>query len=1502
MRLAGVPRLRYVDISHSQGPAFTARMEFRILGPLEALDGRQRIALGGTKRRAVLALLLLHANEPLSTDRMIDELWGDEPPAAAAKTLQVHISRLRKALGGGAPRDVVVTRGHGYELQLDVEHLDARRFERLLAEGRSQLELRDPDAALAPLEQALALWRGPALADLAYEPFAQGHITRLEELRAAANERLIEAKLMLGRHVEVIGQLETLVDEYPYREGLRAQLMLAFYRADRQADALQAYQDARRALVDELGIEPGERLRELERGILAQDPELAVPVMAPDGDGPDAPAPGELPTGVVTFVLTDIEASSGLWEADAGAMAAALELHDELIARTGEAHGGRVLKTKGEGDSTLTVFPRATDAVAAAAEVQAALAAVSWPGGLELKVRIAVHTGEAHEREGDFFGPALNRAGRLRALAQGGATLLSQATTEIVRDHLPPGAELIDLGRRQLRGLSRPENVYELRVRDQATLMATAQEQRKTVTVLFACAAASAPQGVRLDPEVRRRVMSPFWMDMRAALERHGGTVEPYPGDTLMAVFGVPVLHEDDALRAVRAAAEIHAALPHVGGEAAPPDGIRVTIRVGVGTGEVIAASPGSQQPLAAGEAVNIAKTLEELAESAEVLIDEETHRRLRNSVKAEPVERRESRSGDRIEAHRLIGVQAEAAGRVSRLDSPLVGRDRQLATLSALFTDAVSDRTCHLVTVLGTAGVGKSRLAQEFIDGLGDRASVVRGRCLPYGDGITYWPLAEVVRGMTPDASKMSAAAIESQLAGEPKADLIAAGIADAVGVGGPEGGSSEQIFWSARRLFEVVAGRRPLVVVFDDLHWAEPTFLDLVEHVADLSRDVPIVILCMARPELLDERPGWGGGKLNATSILLKPLGENDTQELIANLLSRGTLPADTAARIAAATEGIPLFAEELIAMLIDDGLLRRENGHWAVSDELTELPVPPTIHALLAARLEGLPDHEQALLAHASVEGTQFHRGALDELTPEFLAPDVERSLAALVRRDLIRPDRSTFVDDDAFRFRHVLIRDAAYRSLPKEGRAELHQRFTEWLERTAGSRLGAFDEIAGYHLEQAYRLVEELGTNGEGEALAARAATHLEAAGLTALARSDHTGAVGLLERSAALFADDAASRARLLPEFGVALIEAGRLADAEQALADGSRAATTVGDERAGAHVVVQQQLLRLRRGESTDPGAAAAVIERAMPVFQREDDALGLCRVLHLRASLHWMNAQAGKAGEAWEQAAAHASRAGAEHERIEILGWIASSHLYGPTPVAEAVRRCDSIRSEVSGNPAAAAHVLEPLATLHAMEGRFDRARELLATSDAAFQELGHTLTFAVSHSAAEVELLAGDPVAAERSLRRGYDAVEDTGDRAMLSTTAAMLAQALLAQGRDGEAERFAELSEELAADDDLITQVLWRSARARALAGRGEVEEAARLARRAVALAKRSDFVNDQADVLVDLAVVDRQAGHLEHARAALTESLRLYERKGNTVAAGRARAELAALAAF
>ena len=712
---------------------------------------------------------------------------------------------------------------------------------------------------------------------------------------------------------------------------------------------------------------------------------------------------------------------------------------------------------------------------------------------------------------------------------------------------------------------------------------------RKIVTVVFSDLVDSTSLSVQFDPEALKGLMSRYFEEMSGVVERHGGIVEKYIGDAVLAVFGIPVLHEDDALRAVRAAAEMREALEVLNESLESTWGVRLAARIGVNTGEVIAGDHSQGHLFVTGEAVNVAKRLEEAAATGEILIGEETHELVRDAVLVEPGGRRASKRAETIDALRLVAVLGHGDGHARRFDSPLVGRERQLGALRTVYENAASDRACHLLTVLGTAGVGKSRLVQEFVAALGDEVTVLKGRCLPYGEGVTYWPLAEVVRELARTAGRsleQSAAVIAAQLEGEEKAELIAERVTETLGLGGPGGGRSEETFWAVRKLFEALARGRPLVVVFDDLQWAEPTFLDLVEHVADFSRDVPIVLVCTARSELLDRRPGWGGGKLNATSILLEPLSDDESRQLISNLLDRAPLPAETESRIAEAVEGNALFAQELVAMLIDDGLLRLENDHWVASRDLSELPVPSTIHALLAARLEALPAEERAVITRASVEGPVFHRGAVSELSAGSLDPTLDSGLMALVRRDVIRPDHGSFAGEEAYRFRHVLIRDAAYRSLPKTARADLHERFADWLERTAEGHLREYEEIVGYHLEQAFRYRQALGTiDPNAVSLATRAAEWLESAGRRALARSDLSAAIGLLERAADLLTLDDAGRAALLPELGAALIEAGRLAEAESLLAEAQRLAAAAEDDCAESHALVQQQFLQLLRVE-----------------------------------------------------------------------------------------------------------------------------------------------------------------------------------------------------------------------------------------------------------------------------------------------------------------------------
>jgi class 3 adenylate cyclase len=708
------------------------------------------------------------------------------------------------------------------------------------------------------------------------------------------------------------------------------------------------------------------------------------------------------------------------------------------------------------------------------------------------------------------------------------------------------------------------------------------RDVRKTVTILFADVVDSSRLSHALDPEAFRDLLARYFGELSAIVRRHGGSVEKYIGDAIMAVFGVPLLHEDDALRAVRAAVEIRDSLVALNRELETGWGVRLANRIGVNTGEVIAGDHTLGHMFVTGEAVNVAKRLEAAATPNEILIGRATHVLVRDAVVVEPSGPRALGHGRTIEALTVIRIRAHAPGLARRSDTPFVGRERQISLLATVFAQVASERACRLLTVFGGAGVGKSRLVREFRSRLaGGGVTVLNGRCLPYGEGITYWPLAEIVREITraegADPGEQSAATLRALLAGDPKAERIADSLAKALGLlASAGGGTSEETFWAARRLFEALARAGPVVLVLDDLHWAEPTFLDLIDHVADFARESPILIIGLARPELLEVRPDWGEGKVNASSIHLEPLDEAECRELIANLLDRVPLPPAAEARIAGAAEGNALFVEELVAMLVDEGLLTREGGRWIASPDLAELPVPSSIHTLLAARLEGLPADERAILTTAAVEGAVFHRGAVADLACH--APDsaLDHVLQALLRRDLIRRDAADFTGEEAYRFRHGLIRDAAYRSLTKNARADLHERYAAWLERSAEDRLREYEEIVGYHFEQAFRYRVVLGArNSRADALAALACERLEAAGRRALVRSDLPAAIGLLERVSRLLATDDPRRTPLLAEIGAALIRCGRLTEAGQVLGEAERLAAAATDERAASHVLVQ---------------------------------------------------------------------------------------------------------------------------------------------------------------------------------------------------------------------------------------------------------------------------------------------------------------------------------------
>jgi predicted ATPase/class 3 adenylate cyclase len=1274
-------------------------MEFRMLGPLEVADGGRGVALGGAKQRTLLGVLLLHAGEVVPVERLVDELWGERPPGSSAKLVQGYVSGLRRALGAGSEA-LLSTHAPGYALRPGPDQLDLLAFERLLGEARSAAE---PAAAAERMRAALAVWRGPALANVVFEGHAQHEAESLNARRLAALGERIDLDLELGRDAALVGELEALVAEHPFRERLRAQLMLALYRSGRQADALRAYQDARRRLVDELGLEPGQELQQLERRILAHDPSLdaARPAAAP------APEPAAAP-------------------------------------------------------------------------------------------------------------PAR-----------------------------PPASRRV----------------------------------RKSVTAVFCDVVEWSALAARLDPESLHDVQARYHQATAAVLQRHGGSVEKFIGDAAVAVFGVPVVHEDDALRAVRAAAEIRAAVAALNDALERDWGVRLTVHTGVNTGEVMTGDVAAGHSLATGDAVVVAARLQQAAPPGEILLGDETYRLVRDAVDAEAVEPLLLKGREEpVVAWRLIGLAVEEPSLRGTALAPVVGRSAELAALRAAFERAVAERTCRLVTVLGPPGIGKSRLARELVDSMSG-ARVVVGRCMPYGEGITFWPLAEIVRELAGDDPTTGLAEL---MRGDDRASLIAERIAGAAGLGG-SAGPPEETFWAVRKLFERLAREQPLIVVVDDVHWAEPTLLDLIEYLVGFTSDVPVFVLCLARPELLQVRPEWAAPSPAATLIALEPLSGDESRELLTHLQGRHALPERALGRVVEAAEGNPLFLEQL-------HVFQAEQGGAAH-------PIPPSIHALLSARIERLAPDERTVLERASIEGRTFHLGALSALLPEELSTGLPTLLMALVRMEFIRSDGTRMPGDEAFRFRHLLIRDAAYGALPKQVRSDLHERYAAWLEGAAGEGLSELEDVVGYHLEQAFRYRQELGTvDAAASDLAARAAAVLASAGHRALRRGDVSAAIGLLGRAAALLPANARARLELLPDLGLALTEAGELARAEEVLIEAEREAGASGEVGIELNALIERAALHLLSDPESDMQELLAAVEGSLTVLAELGDDRGQGRGWYLIGLVRglWAGRQ-GVAETALARALTHVRRTGDTRQEAEILNRLAFAASSGPTPLPEAIARCEAILDEAAGDPMLEAGALRWLAPLEARRSRFDHARELVTQATERYEELGMTLMAVTARAfgRADIELLAGEQATAEDELRRAYDALGEMGEQRYRSSVAAYLARPLYAQGRYEEAERFTRLSEETAADDDPWSQVLFRTTRAKVLARRELHAEAEVLATEALALVEETDLLDLTGDTLLDLAEVLRLGGREPEAAACVERALACYTAKGNDVSAGRAR---------
>jgi class 3 adenylate cyclase/tetratricopeptide (TPR) repeat protein len=984
------------------------------------------------------------------------------------------------------------------------------------------------------------------------------------------------------------------------------------------------------------------------------------------------------------------------------------------------------------------------------------------------------------------------------------------------------------------------------------TISSAPRAQRKTVTVLFCDVTGSTAMGERLDPESLRQVMRRYFDAARKVIEQHGGTVEKFIGDAVMAVFGVPVLHEDDALRAVRAAVGLRDALTMLNSDLERDYGTTVTVRTGVNTGQVVT---GTEERLATGDAVNLAARLEQAAAPGEIVIGPETWRLVRDAVTIEPLAPLELKGKSLpVSAYRVVALGAEVRDTGHRIEGPMVGRGTQIRMLNDAFANVVDGRSCSMFTVLGAAGVGKTRLITEFLGGID--ATYLHGRCLSYGEGITYWPVIAMVKQLLSGPAGEAAALLERDGA-------VSAPIQALLGDASITTSSTE-IAWAVRKLLEAAAVAKPLVILFDDVHWGEPTLLDLIEHIGDFSRGAPILVLCLGRPELLDRRPGWGGGKLNATTVLLEPLNAADTQALIDELLpAGGDIPPELRDRVRVTAAGNPLFVEEIVAMV------RESTNHDVI--------VPPNIKALLAARFDQLRPEDRGLLERGSVEGQSFHRGAVEVMAPE--ERDVAGRLMTLVRKDLLRPDRPVFAGEDAFTFRHLLIRDAAYDSLPKSERAELHARFADWLIQH-GSDLEELDEIAGYHLEQAYRYRAELGPVDEAARAIARAGgERLRAAGRRASARGDPPATVNLLERAKLLIPE-------AQTEFGLtgALVQAlglsGRL---NEAIEQAERAA----EEYAAAGLrirALQAQLIGMMWRINVDPtaheSAVITLVEEARPEIEESGDRSALATLELVAASIGHYQCRFDASIAASTRSLEYAREVDEPWIATTVPAFTAAAVASGSTPMDEALVWLDRELPQSGFEPS----FLIWKAYCLAFRGEFAEARSLFAETLAQMHERGMTTFAAISMQVGwDIERLAGDLDAAEHAARQGVEELEHLGERAWLSTQSCQLGEALYELGRFEEAGHWALRGLDVGGAGDIFTRLLGLRVRAKVLARDGDFAGALSLAERAVRLAATTEAPLETAEVALAMGEVLYLSGDVTGAREQSRRAIELYESK-------------------